>query len=189
VTVERVPGHRVLVGALVVALVAALVGVGLLWRDRDAAEDRADRSTALVDAELAAEDAARAAVTRMTTYDFRSVEDDFSWIDEAGTDKFRKTFTDAAKPVIAYIRSVKASAEGTVVDSAATAADADHVKVLLYVDQRIRSRGKKGVDIDQPADHHADDPPGRGLARRRGRRGQPGRRTRRRLRPDTRLGT
>jgi Mce-associated membrane protein len=141
---------RIVAGALAVALVASLVTVVLLWRDRDDAEDRASRSEALVDAELAAEGAARAAVTRMTTYDFRTVEDDFSWIDEAGTDKFRTTFTDAARPVIAYIRSVKATAEGTVVDSAATAADPDHVKVLLYVDQQIRSRGRKGADVDQP---------------------------------------
>lgn len=141
---------RLLVGGLAVALVVALVAVVLLWRDRDDAGERADRAETLLDASLEAEEAARAAVTRMTTYDFRTVEDDFSWIDDAGTDKFQQNFTDAAEPVVAYIKRVKASAEGTVVDSAATAADADHVKVLLYVDQQIRSRGTQGYDLDQP---------------------------------------
>jgi Mce-associated membrane protein len=122
----------------------------LLWKDRDDADDRAAKSEAVVDASLDAEKAARDAVTRMTTYDFTTVDDDFSWVDDAGTDKFQKNFTEATKAAITYIKSVKASAEGTVVDSAATAADADHVKVLLYVDQRIHSQGTKGNDLDQP---------------------------------------
>jgi Mce-associated membrane protein len=141
---------RLVVGVLAVALVASLVAVVLLWRARDDADDRADRAQTLLDASLDAEQAARDAVIRMTTYDYRSVDEDFSWIDDAGTDKFQENFTDAAKPVIAYIRSVKATAKGTVVDSAATAADAHHVKVLLYVDQRISSRGTKKSDLDQP---------------------------------------
>lgn len=141
---------RLLVGGLAVALVASLVVVVLLWRDRDDADDRATRAETLLDASLDAEKAARAAVVRMTTYSFRTVDDDFSWIDDAGTDKFQDNFTDAAKPVIAYIKSVKASAEGTVVDSAATAADADHVKVLLFVDQEISTPDSDKADLDQP---------------------------------------
>jgi Mce-associated membrane protein len=143
---------RLLVGGLVLALVAALVAVVLLWRDRDRddADDRAESSAVLVDAAVAAEKEARDVVTRMTTYSFRTVEDDFSWVDDAGTENFQRNFADASKDAIALIRSLKATAAGSIVDSSATAADADHVKVLLFVDQRIRSQGEKGSKLDQP---------------------------------------
>jgi hypothetical protein len=141
---------RVLVSGLVLALVAALVAAVLLWRDRDDADDRAESSTELVDASVAAEKAASEVVTRMTTYSYRTVEDDFSWVDDAGTETFQHSFADASEDAIALIKSLKATAVGTVVDSAATAADADHVKVLLFVDQKIRSQGGKGTKLDQP---------------------------------------
>jgi hypothetical protein len=51
----------------------------LVWRDRDEADDRADSAEALVEASVAAEKVARDAVTRMTTYSYRTVEEDFSW--------------------------------------------------------------------------------------------------------------
>lgn len=141
---------RVLVGGLALALVASLVAVVLLWRDRDDAEGRADASSALVEAALEAEQAARDAVTRMTSYSFRTVEEDFDWVAEAGTERFQENFAEAAKAAIAYVKSLKATAVGTVMDSAATAADADHVKVLLFVDQEIRSQGETGSRLDQP---------------------------------------
>ena len=139
---------RLLVGGLILALVASLVAVVLLWRDRDDANDRADDSARLVDASIAAEKAAREVVTRMTTYSFRTVEDDFSWVDQAGTENFRKNFEAAGS--IAAIKTLKAKAVGTVVDSAANAADADHVKVLLFVKQRIRAEGARGIKTDEP---------------------------------------
>jgi Mce-associated membrane protein len=141
---------RLLVGGLTLALVAALIAVVLLWRDRDAAEDRAQASSELVDAGLDAEKAARDTVVRMTSYSFRTVDDDFDWVDEAGTEKFQDNCADAAKAAIAYVKQLKATAVGTVMDSAAPAADADHVKVLLFVDQEIRSQGKSGSRLDQP---------------------------------------
>jgi Mce-associated membrane protein len=141
---------RLLVGALVLALVASLVAVVLLWRDRDDAEERADSSTSLVDASLEAEQAARDSVTRLTSYSFRTADESFDWVEEYGTEKFQENFAGAAEAAIAYIKSLKATAVGTVIDSAATAADADHVKVLLFVDQEIRSQGKPGSRLDQP---------------------------------------
>ncbi len=141
---------RLLVGGLALALVASLVAVVLLWRDRDDAEDRADESSAIVEATFEAEKVARDTVVRMTSYSFRTVDDDFDWVDEVGTEKFQENFESAAKAAIAYVKSLKATAVGTVMDSAATAADADHVKVLLFVDQEIRSKGTSGSRLDQP---------------------------------------
>lgn len=126
------------------------MAVVLLWRDRDDAEDRADASTELVDASLDAEKAARDSVTRLTSYSFRTADESFDWVEDYGTEKFQENFAGAAEAAIAYIKSLKATALGTVMDSAATAADADHVKVLLFVDQEIRSQGKPGSRLDQP---------------------------------------
>lgn len=134
---------QVLSGVLVVALVGALVGVGFLWRQHSSDQDR-EHATA------AAEKAARSAVTEMTTYDYRTVEDDFAWVDDAGTDSFQSYFAGVSKPAIRFIRSVEASAVGDVVDSAAVYEDADHVRVLLFVDQRITSKGHRDAKLDQP---------------------------------------
>ncbi|HET9420844.1 MAG TPA: hypothetical protein VFO49_06895 [Nocardioides sp.] len=141
---------RLLVGGLLLALIASLVVLVLVWRDRDEEEDRADSAAALVDASVAAEKVARDAVTRMTTYSYRTLEEDFSWVDEVGTEKFQENFAGALEDAVTYIQSLKAKAVGTVIDSSATAADADHVKVLLFVDQKIRSEQESQPGLDQP---------------------------------------
>jgi len=141
---------RLLVGGLALALVAALVAVVLLWLDRDDADERAESTAGLVDASVAAEQVARDAVTRMTTYSFQTVDEDFTWVEDVGTEKFQENFAGASKEAVALVKTLKATAVGTVIDSAATAADDDHVKVLLFVDQEIRSQGEKGTKLDQP---------------------------------------
>lgn len=138
---------RLLIGVLALALVAAVVALVVVWRDRDQADDRADASAELVDASVAAEKVARETVTRMTTYDHRTAEEDFGWVDDAATDNFQENFDGA--DAISVVKSLKASAEGTVVDSAANAADVDHVKVLLFVDQKVRSEGERGYASEQ----------------------------------------
>jgi Mce-associated membrane protein len=130
-------------GALALALVAALVGVVLLWRQYASDQDREQ-------AAAAAEKAARSAVTEMTTYDYRTVDDDFGWVDDAGTENFQSYFAGVSKPAIRFIRSVKASATGDVVDSAAVYEDDEHVRVLLFVDQKITSQGHRDAKLDQP---------------------------------------
>jgi hypothetical protein len=139
-TVRRL---QVLSGVLAIALVAALVAVVLLWRQHATDGDHED-------AAAAAEKAARSAVTQMTTYDYRTVADDFSWVDDAGTEKFQSYFEGVSKPAIRFIKSVKASATGTVVDSAAVYEDDQHVRVLLFVDQKITSKGHRDAKLDQP---------------------------------------
>jgi len=133
-----------------VALIASVVALVLVWRDRGEAEDHIDSAYALVDASVAAEKVARDAVTRMTTYSYRSIEDDFAWVDEVGTERFQENFAGAVEDSVTYIKSLKAQAVGTVIDSSATAADADHVKVLLFVDQKIRSEQETRPGLDQP---------------------------------------
>lgn len=128
---------------LSVALVASLVGVTLLWREH--ADDQARQ-----EAGVAAEKAARSAVIKMTTYDYRTVDDDFAWVKDAGTDAFQTYFAGASKDAIKFIKAVQATAQGSVVESAASVEDDEHVRVLLFVDQEITSKGQQDSKVDQP---------------------------------------
>lgn len=143
--------QRLVVLLLVGALVAALVALVMLWRDRQDLLDRIERAedAAAGSAGPAAEDAARDAVTRMTTYDFRTVEEDFAWVEDAGTAEFQKTFTGASADAIELIRGLRSSAIGTVIDSAATVVDDRHVEVLLFVDQELKAAGKKRTELEE----------------------------------------
>ncbi len=158
---ERTAPLRVVI-ALAVALVVAVVAVVVLWVGRDgesepaaAGDSQGAAATSADDADLLAagldaQEAARAAVERMTTYSWRTVEDDFTWVDDAGTEQFRAYFAGAGRDAIAVIKSLKASATGTVVDSAPSVTDAEHVKVLLFVDQEITAAEQDGTKLDQP---------------------------------------
>lgn len=140
---SRRPSARVLVVVLSLALFAALVALGLLWREYDAQRDRREAAEA-------AERAAREAVVEMTTYDHTTVDEDFAWVEEAGTEKFQDFFADASAPAIELIKQVRATAEGEVVESAAVVEDEEHVTVLLFVDQTIASADQDGAKVDQP---------------------------------------
>lgn len=136
---------------LVAALAVALVAVVMLWRDRDDLMDRAERAEQETgrSAGADAEAAAREAVTRMTTYDHGTVEEDFAWVEDAGTERFRETFTDASADAIELIRGFRSSAVGTVIDSAATVQDESHVKVLLFIDQELMAPGEEGPKLEE----------------------------------------
>lgn len=140
-------------GTLLLLTVVALLVVVALWQtDRDDA-DRADQALIRVEAGDGAEAAARKAVVAMTSYRYQSVEEDFSWVDEAGTDKFQKQYAEVSKPIMELVVKLKARASGSVVASAPIVHDADHVTVLLFVDQELTSRGASGQPsrgLDQP---------------------------------------
>jgi Mce-associated membrane protein len=142
--------QRLVTLLLVAALAVALIAVAMLWRDRQELVDRAEASEdAHSSAAPAAEEAARAAVTRMTTYDFRTVEKDFSWVEDAGTAEFQETFTGAADDAIEMIKGLRSSAVGTVIDSASAVEDASHVKVLLFVDQELMAVGQDKPSLEE----------------------------------------
>jgi hypothetical protein len=137
-------------GSLLLLSLVALLVVVLLWQTGGSkGEDRAVRYAA---AGKAANQAARAAVVEMTTYDYRSVTRDFAWVDDAGTAKFRTQYAEVSKPIKKLVVQLKARAKGTVVASAPIVKDADHVTELLFVDQEISNPGngssgpQKGLD-------------------------------------------
>lgn len=142
---------RLLAAALVLALAALAVAVVLLFTGDDDGPVPAPAAASgdLVAAEAAAESAAREAVTSMTTYDYRSLDRDFAWVQDAGTEAFQRYFAESSADSQAVITRLRAVATGEVVDAAATAADATHVKVLLFVDQTLEVPGQE-AKVDQP---------------------------------------
>ncbi len=133
----------VLAGLLAVALIAC---VGL-------AVSRA-QSQGRVDADRSATRAAERVVVNWLTYDYRTYRDDMTWITKSGTPKFKKEFSAEAlegmrKRIIGPRQLVS---RGRVVNSAGTATDADHVKVLLFTDQTLTD---KEIREDGTAPLHA----------------------------------
>lgn len=128
---------------LALALVAALVALGLVWRGWQHQRD-------LADAGDEAEAAARSAIVAMTSYDYTSLDADFAWVDTAGTAAFRTRYADASAPIKKLILGIKAHAEGAVIASAATVKDTDHATVLLFVDQEISHPGQAKQPPEQP---------------------------------------
>lgn len=135
---------------------AIVVGLGAAGCSDDegaappASSETADANAQLIAAGEQAEAAAVSAVTQMTTYNYRTLAADFAWVDQLGTENFQKNYQGASQQVRQVITRLKASATGTVVDSAPKVLSPTEVKVLLFVDQRIRAQGQDGVRIDQP---------------------------------------
>lgn len=142
-----------LASLLVMSLVALLVVV-LLWQTDSDQGKAGDRAVAFAAAGKAADKAARAAVVQMTSYDYRTLEKDFAWVDDAGTAKFRTQYAEVSQPIKKLVLQLKATAEGTVVASAPIVEDTRHVTVLLFVDQEISNPGGGGTGpqrgLDQP---------------------------------------
>lgn len=152
-TAPTTPGRRgvpLWVPALLtVGLVGALVAVGLLWRAEHEQRHDAAANAALIEAGAEARAAAEQAAVAMTTYDYRTVEEDFAWVDTAATEEFKAHFTEISLPSINLIKTLEASAKGEVVDSGVEAEDATHVKVVLFVDQRITGEAEGTSEPDQ----------------------------------------
>lgn len=140
-------------GTLLLLSLVALLTVTLLWQTDREDSDRAEQALIRLEAGEQAEAAARKAVVAMTSYRYQSVEDDFAWVEEAGTAKFREQYSEVSKPVKELVVRLKARASGSVVASAPIVKDADHVTVLLFVDQELSSEaasGRPSRGLDQP---------------------------------------
>jgi Mce-associated membrane protein len=144
---------QLVIGALASLLLMSLVALLVVWQV-DSGSGSPGNAGALMQAGKDADAAARKAVVRMTTYDYRTVEKDFDWVDDAGTAKFRDQYTEVSEPIRKLVTELKATAKGTVVDSAPRVEDTRHVTVLLFVDQEISNPGsgstKPQRGLDQP---------------------------------------
>lgn len=145
-----------LVGALVIALVALGVAAWAWdrerdkWdRERDKNDDPGHAASIVRDVAEDAEAAARNAAVHMTTYDYRSIDEDFAWVDEVGTEQFREDFTVASEPVKEVVSETRTHAEGKVIESLATLDDATHATVVLFVDQELTDVTSPPVKLDR----------------------------------------
>lgn len=143
-------GWRLLSGVLALALVGALVALGLVVGNDDTTADGSGEAYALSDAGTQAEKAARSAAVHMTTYSSTTLATDFDWVDTAGTPKFRTYYREVSEPIKKLVRQLGSKAVGSVVDSAPKVRDVDHVTVLLFVDQVITGRDATDRQLDQP---------------------------------------
>lgn len=86
----------------------------------------------------------------MTTYDHRTLAQDFAWVEDAGTEKFQDYFAEASAPVRKLVGELEARARGSVLDAATDYVDSSHVTVLLFVDQTITNDRAEGrADLEQ----------------------------------------
>ncbi|GAB2759882.1 hypothetical protein GCM10027020_10410 [Nocardioides salsibiostraticola] len=131
------------ISVLVLAFLATAGTLVLVNHERE-------KNQSLIDAGRDAQVAAEAAVVQMTTYDYRTVDSDFEWVDNAGTDTFQENFQEASADAVTIITELQASARGTVIAAAPQVTDEEHVAVLLFVDQEITSVGEDSSKIDQP---------------------------------------
>lgn len=141
-------GLLLALGGLVVVAVTA--GDDGSSDDAASSAGRTGSAADLLDAEAAAEKAARAAAVRLTTYDYRSVATDFDWAVLAGTPSFRDKYAEVSAPIMKVVVELKVHAVGTVNQAAATATDPDHVTVLLFVDQVLTSEEDAEPKISTP---------------------------------------
>lgn len=135
---------KAVAGLLGLALVGSLVALGFAWGSSDG------RAEQLARAATDAEAAARQATVSLTTYDWASLEEDFSWVQDAGTSKFQEYYAEVSGPIKKFITELKVKAEGTVVESAARAVDENRVTVLLFVDQTLTDEAGNDNQLDQP---------------------------------------
>lgn len=142
--VSRIKGDRavaLLIGALAGTLVVTLVLLASVWRG---ASDR----RALDGAEADALAAVRGYAVDLTTYNYSRLDRDFAWVDDGATPAFAKQYREANKPLRSIIEKLKATAKGSVSESAATAGSTTKVKVLVFIDQQITNASNKDVKTD-----------------------------------------
>ena len=135
-------GGKVLIGLLVVCCLVASLFAYLQYRDL---RDLQSRVTASKEATTAA----KKAITEMVTYDYRTVEEDFKWVNRAGTKSFQEFFTQASGKSKELIVELQATATGSVIDAAPKLGTTSKVQVLLFVDQLIKSKDDPEGKLDQ----------------------------------------
>lgn len=150
------PPRRSTVVLLTLALLAALGASGYLWLRWETARDdaRADHDLAVrLSAERAAEQDALAAgrtlLVDMTSYGFRTVTEDFTWLERISDEQLRTRMEENVAALTRIITDSRARAEGTVIDAAARVVDTEQVEVVAFVDQIIRDRGEDGYKLEE----------------------------------------
>lgn len=139
----------VILAAVSALLLLAVVTIGILafrphgwYHQAHAAKD----DTAAGEAALAA---ARADLADITTYEYKTVDDDFGWLSDFSDPKIAKPFADNQKALARVVKATRTIATGSVVDAMDRVVSDSQVEVLAFVDQVLRSNVHKGVSLQQ----------------------------------------
>lgn len=85
----------------------------------------------------------------LTSIDSNNVDDGFAAVLNGATGEFKDTYTKASVQLRQLLIDNKATAQGTVVDSAIQSRSTDQVVVLLMVDQRITNTARPDPRVDR----------------------------------------
>ena len=96
-------------------------------------------------AQRAAEKAAVEAAEQSMTYNYGTIDADFDWVEDLATEKFQRDFAEASELVREAVEQGEVDARAAVLDAATDYEDAEHVQVLLFVDQTIASAKEPGA--------------------------------------------
>jgi Mce-associated membrane protein len=124
------------VGTLVtLALIGLVVALAVLWvRYDDLKDQRDDHAADLEEARGVAYDAA----LDMSTWDHRTVDADFAWVQEYGTEEFQSVMDEETlAQTKSVIRETRQRAEAEVVRIAAERNEDGTITVLAFVNQRV----------------------------------------------------
>ncbi|WP_067968953.1 YfgM family protein [Mycolicibacter icosiumassiliensis] len=136
---RRVPWPTVAVASTYLAVFGLVVGLGwVLWQQhRVAAAETAGRQAAVDYAQV------------LTSIDANKVDDDFATVLNGATGEFKDTYTKASVQLRQLLIDNKATAHGTVVESAVQSGSKDTVVVLLMVDQTITNTTRPDPRVDR----------------------------------------
>jgi hypothetical protein len=136
-------GGLLAVSVVAVAVLAVLAakwhGDVSKWHDAQA-EDAAGR---------AALAAARADLTDITTYDYKTIGKDFAWLDDFSDPKTSAPFAKNQKVLAKVVQQSRTVAKGDVTDAMSRVVSPSQVEVLAFVDQVLRSDAGKGYKLEQ----------------------------------------
>ena len=126
----------VLTPLLLLALVAGAIVAVVMVRDRDGR----------LDAIKAADEAARQVALHMVTYDSESLDTDFAWVKDDGTEEFAETFQEPSDQVREMAAATGAHSEGVVIASGVHVVNANKAEVVVALDSEITQRSKLTPD-------------------------------------------
>lgn len=136
---RRVPWRVVAIAATYLAVYGTVAGLGWqLWQQH--------RTSA---AESAAQDAAVNYAQVLTSIDSTKVDDDFAAVLNGATGDFKDTYTKASVQLRQLLIDNKATARGTVVQSAVQSGSRDEVVVLLMVNQAVTNTNRPDPRVDR----------------------------------------
>jgi Mce-associated membrane protein len=122
---------------VVLAITAVTLGVVLLRR---AAVDRAS-SEALA--------TARSYAVVVTSYDYRTLDSNFTDVLNGATGEFKDQYGAASKTLRNLVTQAQATAKGTVLNAGVESANTDRVVVLLFMDQAITNASTHDPRVDR----------------------------------------